>query len=134
MALWDIEAPGSPRLVRRLPAHRAHVRSVAFDPEVMLVLDEATANIDSETEALIQESLERLTARRTSIIIAHRLATVRGCDRIIVLHHGEITEQGTHEDLMSLRGRYYRLWLLQQRDVPGPTPQLRGAIDPQPAS
>lgn len=96
----------------------AFARSVAFDPEVMLVLDEATANIDSETEALIQESLERLTARRTSIIIAHRLATVRGADRIIVLHHGEIVEQGTHDELLALRGRYFRLWLLQQRDVP----------------
>ncbi len=96
----------------------AFARSVAFDPEVMLVLDEATANIDSETEALIQDSLERLTARRTSIIIAHRLATVRGADRIIVLHHGEITEQGTHDELLALRGRYYRLWLLQQREVP----------------
>ncbi len=96
----------------------AFARSVAFDPEVMLVLDEATANIDSETEALIQASLERLTARRTSIIIAHRLATVRGADRIIVLHHGEIVEQGTHDDLLALRGRYYRLWLLQQREVP----------------
>jgi len=96
----------------------AFARSVAFDPEVMLVLDEATANIDSETEALIQESLERLTARRTSIIIAHRLATVRGADRIIVLHRGEIVEQGTHEELLALRGRYYRLWLLQQREVP----------------
>lgn len=96
----------------------AFARSVAFDPEVMLVLDEATANIDSETEALIQDSLERLTAKRTSIIIAHRLATVRGCDRIIVLNHGEIVEQGTHEELLALRGRYFKLWLLQQRDVP----------------
>ncbi len=96
----------------------AFARSVAFDPEVMLVLDEATANIDSETEALIQDSLERLTARRTSIIIAHRLATVRGCDRIIVLHRGEIAEQGTHEELLAARGRYFRLWLLQQREAP----------------
>ena len=96
----------------------AFARSVAFDPEVMLVLDEATANIDSETEALIQASLDRLTARRTSIIIAHRLATVRGADRIIVLHHGEIIEQGTHDELLALRGRYFRLWLLQQREVP----------------
>jgi ATP-binding cassette subfamily B protein len=96
----------------------AFARSVAFDPEVMLVLDEATANIDSETESQIQESLERLTARRTSIIIAHRLATIRGADRIFVLHHGEIVEQGSHDELLAKRGRYYRLWLLQQRDIP----------------
>jgi len=96
----------------------AFARSVAFDPEVMLVLDEATANIDSETEAQIQQSLERLTARRTSIIIAHRLATIRNADRIIVLHRGQIVEQGTHEELLAQRGRYFRLWLLQQREVP----------------
>jgi ATP-binding cassette subfamily B protein len=95
----------------------AFARSVAFDPEVMLVLDEATANIDSETEAQIQDSLDRLTARRTSIIIAHRLATIRSADRIFVLHRGEIVEQGSHEELLALRGRYYRLWLLQQRDI-----------------
>ncbi|MBF6600476.1 MAG: ABC transporter ATP-binding protein [Dehalococcoidia bacterium] len=99
----------------------AFARSVAFDPEVMLVLDEATASIDSETEALIQESLERLTARRTSIIIAHRLATIRDADRIIVLHHGEIVETGTHDELLARRGRYFRLWLLQQRDTPAET-------------
>ena len=105
----------------------AFARSVAFDPEVMLVLDEATANIDSETEALIQDSLERLTARRTSIIIAHRLATVRGCDRIIVLNRGEIVEQGTHDELLALRGRYFRLWLLQQQDVPADVVARRAA-------
>jgi ATP-binding cassette subfamily B protein len=96
----------------------AFARSVAFDPEVMLVRDEATANIDSETEAQIQDSLDRLTARRTSIIIAHRLATIRSAERIFVLHRGAIVEQGTHEELLAQRGRYYRLWLLQQRDVP----------------
>ncbi len=106
----------------------AFARSVAFDPEVMLVLDEATANIDSETEALIQDSLERLTARRTSIIIAHRLATIRGADRIIVLNRGEIAEQGSHDELLAARGRYFRLWLLQQRDVPADAETLP-AID-----
>ena len=108
----------------------AFARSVAFDPEVMLVLDEATASIDSETEALIQASLDRLTARRTSIIIAHRLATVRGADRIIVLHHGEIVEQGSHDELLALRGRYFRLWLLQQRE----TPPLAATVPDVPAS
>jgi ATP-binding cassette subfamily B protein len=109
----------------------AFARSVAFDPEVMLVLDEATANIDSETEALIQDSLERLTARRTSIIIAHRLATVRGADRIIVLHRGEIVEQGSHEELLALRGRYFRLWLLQQREVPADAVRPAGTRRPR---
>jgi ATP-binding cassette subfamily B protein len=109
----------------------AFARSVAFDPEVMLVLDEATASIDSETEALIQDGLDRLTARRTSIIIAHRLATVRGANRIIVLHHGEIVEQGSHEELLALRGRYFRLWLLQQRDT---VPASAATVPDAPAS
>jgi ATP-binding cassette subfamily B protein len=77
------------------------------------------------------DSLDRLTARRTSIIIAHRLATVRGADRIIVLHHGEIVEQGSHDELLALRGRYFRLWLLQQRDA---LPLAAATVPDAPAS
>ena len=79
-------------------------RAVAFDPAV-LVLDEATASVDPETERQVQEALQTLLRGRTSIVIAHRLATVRGADRILVLHHGRLTEQGTHEELIARRGR-----------------------------
>ena len=87
-------------------------RAVAFDPKV-LVLDEATASIDSHTEALIQESLHKIMAGRTSLVIAHRLSTIREADRIIVLHKGRLVEQGTHQELLATDGLYAALHSLQ---------------------
>ncbi len=90
----------------------AFARALAFDPRV-LILDEATASIDTETEQLIQKALDRLLAGRTSIVIAHRLSTIQRADRILVLHRGELREQGTHQELLALRGIYHRLYRLQ---------------------
>ncbi|HUT87459.1 MAG TPA: ATP-binding cassette domain-containing protein, partial [Candidatus Heimdallarchaeota archaeon] len=87
-------------------------RAVAFKPRV-LVLDEATASIDSHTEDLIQRSLHKIMEGRTSIVIAHRLSTVREADRIIVLHKGKLVEQGTHQTLLTLNGLYAALHELQ---------------------
>jgi ATP-binding cassette subfamily B multidrug efflux pump len=90
----------------------AFARVLAKDPE-LLVLDEATASIDTATELIIQDALHKLTEGRTSIIIAHRLQTIRECDRILVLHHGLAKEIGTHEELIAKRGIYYTLHELQ---------------------
>ncbi|MDQ0090498.1 ATP-binding cassette subfamily B protein [Paenibacillus anaericanus] len=87
-------------------------RALAFDPAI-LILDEATANIDTETEALIQSALEVLKRGRTTFIIAHRLSTIRSADQILVLHRGQIVEQGTHEELLAHGGRYYQMYRLQ---------------------
>ncbi|MFL6194456.1 MAG: ABC transporter ATP-binding protein [Thermoanaerobaculia bacterium] len=93
----------------------AFARALAFDPSI-LILDEATSSIDTETEQLIQKALERLLVGRTSIVIAHRLSTIQKADRILVLHKGEVREYGTHQELLALRGIYYRLYLLQYKD------------------
>ncbi|WP_324616478.1 ABC transporter ATP-binding protein [Paenibacillus bouchesdurhonensis] len=87
-------------------------RALAFDPAI-LILDEATANIDTETEALIQSALEVLKRGRTTFIIAHRLSTIRSADQILVLHRGEIVERGSHEELLARGGRYYQMYRLQ---------------------
>src|SRR5438094_1855435 len=90
-------------------------RSLAFDP-ALLILDEATSSIDTETEQLIQEAIARVMQNRTSLIVAHRLSTIQRADTIIVLHHGEIREQGSHQDLLALQGLYWRLYKLQYSD------------------
>jgi ATP-binding cassette subfamily B multidrug efflux pump len=94
-------------------------RALAFDP-ALLILDEATSSIDTETEQLIQQAIERVLRDRTSIVVAHRLSTVQRADRIIVLHHGEIRELGTHQELLALRGLYWKLYKLQYSDVSRP--------------
>jgi ATP-binding cassette subfamily B multidrug efflux pump len=93
----------------------AFARALAYDPKI-LVLDEATSSIDTETEILIQDALKKLMAGRTSIIIAHRLSTVQDADRIIVLHRGRIREMGTHQELLHLKGIYWKLYQLQYKD------------------
>src|SRR6185369_3683897 len=79
----------------------------------ILILDEATASVDTATEKLIQEALERLMANRTSFVIAHRLSTIRSANQILVMRHGEIVERGTHDELMALSGLYARLARIQ---------------------
>ena len=87
-------------------------RVLTFNP-ANLILDKATSNIDAETENLIQEGLKELLKGRTSIVVAHRLSTIKNVDRIAVMHHGELRELGTHEELLEKRGIYYRLYKYQ---------------------
>ena len=89
-------------------------RTIIHKPSVM-ILDEATANIDTETELLIQDSLEKMKNIGTMLIVAHRLSTIQHSDNIILLSHGKILEQGTHQELLHLKGRYYQLYTLQFR-------------------
>jgi ATP-binding cassette, subfamily B, multidrug efflux pump len=90
-------------------------RALAFDPRV-LVLDEATSSVDTETELLIRDALHVLMAGRTTIAIAHRLSTIQDMDKILVFHKGELREMGTHQELLARRGIYYRLYQLQYKD------------------
>ncbi|MDQ6788394.1 MAG: ABC transporter ATP-binding protein/permease [Acidobacteriota bacterium] len=87
-------------------------RALAFEPTI-LILDEATSSIDTETEQLIQQAVERVMQARTSLVVAHRLSTIQKCDRILVFHHGELREAGTHNELLLERGLYWRLYQLQ---------------------
>ena len=88
------------------------VRALLYDPAI-LILDEATSSVDTESEALIQHAIEKLIANRTSIVIAHRLSTIRKASKIIVLDKGEIKEMGTHDELLSKMGFYYQLHKMQ---------------------
>jgi ATP-binding cassette subfamily B protein len=90
-------------------------RALAFDPTI-LILDEATSSVDTETELLIRDALHVLMAGRTTIAIAHRLSTIQDADRILVMHKGQVREEGTHQELLAGRGIYYRLYQLQYRD------------------
>jgi ATP-binding cassette subfamily B protein len=100
----------------------AFARALAHDPKI-LILDEATSSVDTETELQIRTAIDRLMEGRTSIIIAHRLSTIQRCDKIIVMHKGRIREIGTHQQLLAQRGIYYKLYQLQYKDqevgVPG---------------
>ena len=90
-------------------------RTVLYQPTVM-ILDEATANIDSETESIIQESLEKMMNISTMIIVAHRLSTIQHADQIIVMSHGKIVESGSHQGLLKEKGLYYNLYQLQYEE------------------
>ena len=100
----------------------AFARALAHDPQI-LILDEATSSVDTETEIQIRKAIEHLMEGRTSIIIAHRLSTIQRCDKIIVMHKGRVREIGTHQQLLAQRGIYYKLYELQYKDqevaVPG---------------
>ncbi len=93
----------------------AFARALAFDPAI-LVLDEATSNIDTETEILIQDAIKKVIKGRTTIVIAHRLSTIQHADKIIVMHKGKIREMGTHQELLEQKGMYHDLYLLQYKE------------------
>jgi len=90
-------------------------RALAYDPKI-LILDEATSSVDTNTEILIQKAIQILIEGRTSIIIAHRLSTIQNCDKIIVMHKGEVKEMGTHQELLEKAGLYYKLYQLQYKE------------------
>jgi ATP-binding cassette subfamily B protein len=94
-------------------------RALAFDPRI-LILDEATSSVDTETELLIRDALKVLMAGRTTIAVAHRLSTIQDMDRILVFHKGELRESGAHQELLGQRGLYYRLYQLQYKDQEAP--------------
>lgn len=90
-------------------------RALAYNPQI-LILDEATSSVDTETEILIQNAIEKLLVGRTSIVIAHRLSTIQNADKILVMHKGELKEAGTHQELLAHKGIYYKLYQLQYKD------------------
>ncbi|MFD1017630.1 ABC transporter ATP-binding protein [Thalassobacillus hwangdonensis] len=132
MAIEALKAVGADRFIERLPGKYdepvkekgstlsmgerqliSFARALAFDPAI-LILDEATANIDTETEQVIQEALNVLKEGRTTLVIAHRLSTIQQADRIFVLNHGTMMENGTHDELIAQKGLYYQMYQMQQ--------------------
>jgi ATP-binding cassette subfamily B protein len=109
--------PGGGNLSQGQRQLLALARALIHNPDSILVLDEATSSIDTETEALIQEGLERVLRNRTSLIIAHRLSTVRDADRILVMKRGQIVEDGKHDELLRLNGLYAKLYQRQFAEV-----------------
>ena len=118
---YDFEVlPGGANLSQGQRQLLALARALALSPDAVLVLDEATSSIDTATEALIQDALARILSSRTSLVIAHRLSTVRGADRIIVMERGKIVEDGNHASLLALGGYYARL--CQHQTLPAGQP------------
>jgi len=103
----------------------AIARAVLADPEI-LILDEATSNVDTRTEKHLQEALMRLMKGRTSFVIAHRLSTIRDADQVLVIHNGQVIERGTHSSLLAQRGFYYRLYQSQFKGQALPESDFRG--------
>ena len=102
-------------------------RALAHNPKI-LILDEATSSVDTETEFKVREALTRMVEGRTSIIIAHRLSTIQRADKIIVMHKGQVREIGTHQQLLANRGIYWKLYQLQYKDQEIPAPILAGEV------
>jgi ATP-binding cassette subfamily B protein len=104
-------------------------RALAHDPKI-LILDEATSSVDTETEVRVRNALSRMVSGRTSVIIAHRLSTIQQADKILVMHKGKLREIGSHQELLAQRGIYWKLYQLQYKDqeLPGvaaqPSPSL----------
>ena len=133
--MYAAELAGAKRFIERLPGGLDYnvmergatlsvgqrqlisfVRAMVYNPEI-IILDEATSSVDTETEELIQESIETMMTGRTSIVIAHRLSTIQKADKIIVLHKGEIVETGTHDSLLELGGHYTQLHQMQLKTM-----------------
>ena len=107
-------------------------RALAHSPKI-LILDEATSSVDTETEFRVRAALTKLVEGRTSLIIAHRLSTIQRADKIIVMHKGKVREMGSHQQLLAQRGIYYKLYQLQYKDqelpTVAPSPQLAPSRD-----